>query len=120
MRISLDASSPPFTRRGRDEVQADGDAAGQAGGGLEESRHLRVRGPVLNAGPSHGPSLAAVRGGVHGGGVHLLLHRAGRSVQVPARRAAERDEAAVTAWKEKTWPVIKDGLGPGCLAGLRR
>jgi transposase len=40
-------------------------------------------------------------------GVHVLLHRAGWSVQVPARRAAERDEAAVTAWKEETWPVIK-------------
>ena len=41
------------------------------------------------------------------GGVHVLLHRMGWSVQVPARRAAERDEAAVTAWKEETWPVIK-------------
>jgi putative transposase len=40
-------------------------------------------------------------------GVHVLLHRMGWSVQVPARRAAERDEAAVTAWKEETWPVIK-------------
>jgi transposase len=40
-------------------------------------------------------------------GVHVLLHRAGWSVQVPARRAAERDEAAVTAWREDTWPVIK-------------
>jgi transposase len=41
------------------------------------------------------------------GGVHVLLHRMGWSVQVPARRAAERDEAAVAAWKEETWPVIK-------------
>jgi transposase len=40
-------------------------------------------------------------------GVHLLLHRAGWSVQVPARRAAERDEAAVAAWRDETWPVIK-------------
>jgi transposase len=40
-------------------------------------------------------------------GVDLLLHRIGWSVQVPARRAAERDEAAVAAWKEETWPVIK-------------
>jgi putative transposase len=40
-------------------------------------------------------------------GVDLLLHRIGWSVQVPARRAAERDEAAVTAWKQETWPVIK-------------
>jgi hypothetical protein len=31
----------------------------------------------------------------------------GRSVQVPARRAAERDEAAIAAWRRETWPVIK-------------
>src|SRR5271163_4063759 len=40
-------------------------------------------------------------------GVHVLMHRAGWSVQVPARRAAERDDAAVARWKEETWPVIK-------------
>jgi putative transposase len=37
----------------------------------------------------------------------LLLHRLGWSVQVPARRAAERDEAAIAAWKQETWPVVK-------------
>ena len=40
-------------------------------------------------------------------GMDVLLHRAGWSVQVPARRAAERDDAQVGAWKEETWPVIK-------------
>ena len=40
-------------------------------------------------------------------GLDLLLHRIGWSVQVPARRAAERDEAQVTAWREERWPVIK-------------
>jgi transposase len=40
-------------------------------------------------------------------GVDVLLHRIGWSVQVPARRAAERDEAAITAWRQETWPVIK-------------
>ena len=40
-------------------------------------------------------------------GVDLLLHRIGWSVQVPARRAAERDEAKITAWREETWPVVK-------------
>jgi putative transposase len=40
-------------------------------------------------------------------GVDLLLHRIGWSVQVPARQAAERDEAAIAAWKEVSWPVIK-------------
>jgi hypothetical protein len=32
-------------------------------------------------------------------GLDLLLHRIGWSVQVPARRAAERDEAAIAAWR---------------------
>jgi transposase len=40
-------------------------------------------------------------------GVDLLLHRMGWSVQVPARRAAERDEARIAAWREETWPVVK-------------
>ena len=40
-------------------------------------------------------------------GMDLLLHRIGWSVQVPARRAAERDEARVAAWREEAWPVVK-------------
>ncbi len=32
-------------------------------------------------------------------GLDLLLHRLGWSVQVPARQAAERDEAVITAWR---------------------
>jgi transposase len=40
-------------------------------------------------------------------GADLLLHRIGWSVQVPARQAAERDEARITAWREETWPVVK-------------
>jgi putative transposase len=40
-------------------------------------------------------------------GMDVLLHRIGWSVQVPARRAAERDEAAIAAWREETWPVVK-------------
>jgi hypothetical protein len=40
-------------------------------------------------------------------GVDLLLHRLGWSVQVPARRAAERNEQQISAWREETWPEIK-------------
>ena len=40
-------------------------------------------------------------------GMDVLLHRIGWSVQVPARRAAERDEEKVARWREETWPVIK-------------
>jgi hypothetical protein len=39
-------------------------------------------------------------------GLDLLLHRLGWSVQVPARRAAERDEEQISAWREKSWPAI--------------
>ena len=40
-------------------------------------------------------------------GMDVLLHRLGWSVQVPARRAAERDEEKVARWREETWPVVK-------------
>jgi len=40
-------------------------------------------------------------------GMDVLLHRIGWSVQVPARRAAERDEEQIVRWKEETWPVVK-------------
>jgi putative transposase len=39
-------------------------------------------------------------------GLDLLLHRAGWSVQVPARQATERNEERITAWRQETWPVI--------------
>jgi transposase len=41
-------------------------------------------------------------------GVDLLLHRTGWSVQVPARQAAERDEARIAAWREEAWPAVKE------------
>jgi transposase len=41
-------------------------------------------------------------------GVDVLLHRIGWSVQFPARRAAERDEAAIAAWRAEVWPVVKE------------
>jgi transposase len=40
-------------------------------------------------------------------GLDLLLHRLGWSVQVPARRAIERNEERSTAWRPETWPLIK-------------
>jgi transposase len=36
-----------------------------------------------------------------------LLHRFGWSWQKPARRAHERDEAAIQRWVQRTWPRIK-------------
>lgn len=41
-------------------------------------------------------------------GATRLMHRLGFSPQVPTRRVAERDEQAVTAWKEATWAEVKE------------
>ena len=41
-------------------------------------------------------------------GADVLLHRIGWSVQFPARQAAERDEAAIAAWRQEVWPVVKE------------
>jgi transposase len=83
---------------------------------------LRELETVLDAGPATGGweedqcwTLARIAEVVRGrfgadytlAGLDLLLHRIGWSVQVPARQAAERDEAAIAAWREETWPVIK-------------
>jgi transposase len=56
-------------------------------------------------------------------GVCLLLHRMGWSVQVPARRAAERDEEKIAAWRDEQWPVLKGWRrtwAPGSASRTRR
>jgi len=40
--------------------------------------------------------------------ISRLLRKAGYSWQVPTRRAAERDEQAIAAWREEEWPEIKE------------
>lgn len=40
-------------------------------------------------------------------GTSYLLHRIGFTVQVPARRAVERDEAAITTWRTETWAEVR-------------
>ncbi|MEU6325369.1 winged helix-turn-helix domain-containing protein [Streptomyces sp. NPDC047009] len=40
-------------------------------------------------------------------GVAALLKRHGWSCQVPARRAVERDGAAVAGWVKETWPQVE-------------
>ncbi|MBG0825869.1 winged helix-turn-helix domain-containing protein [Planomonospora sp. ID91781] len=40
-------------------------------------------------------------------GVARLLKRHNWSVQVPLRRAVERDEEAIAAWKDEVWPQVK-------------
>jgi transposase len=47
--------------------------------------------------------------GVRYSDVHVwrLLGQMGFSSQKPERRALERDEEAVNAWKKRTWPALK-------------
>ena len=40
-------------------------------------------------------------------GTSYLLHRIGFTPQVPAHRAAERDEAAIAASREVTWVKLR-------------
>ena len=40
-------------------------------------------------------------------GVSYLLHRIGFSPQVPAHRALERDEDAITRWRAETWAKVR-------------
>ncbi|MFL6117037.1 MAG: winged helix-turn-helix domain-containing protein [Catenulispora sp.] len=52
-----------------------------------------------------------------------LMHRLGFTPQRPARRAAQRDEAVVAAWKELTWPEIKSPRPrsvPGCASRTKQ
>lgn len=41
----------------------------------------------------------------------ILRERLGWSRQRPARRAVERDDAAIEAWRKTEWPRIKKALG---------
>jgi len=43
----------------------------------------------------------------HPGHVWRILRRLGWSLQRPARRARERDEAAIEAWKRRRWAQLK-------------
>jgi len=43
----------------------------------------------------------------HRNHVGKLLHKIGWSHQKPERRAVERDEAAIAAWKRSVWPRVK-------------
>ena len=40
-------------------------------------------------------------------GASYLLHRIGFSPQVPVHRAAERDEAAIAAWRAQAWAKVR-------------
>ena len=44
--------------------------------------------------------------GYHPAHVSRLMRQIGWSVQKPRKRASQRDEAQVTAWREETWPAL--------------
>ena len=69
---------------------------------LLDAAHQQLAGPLVVVWDNLNTHVSAAMAGLD-----LLLHRIGRSVQVPARRAAERDEARIAAWREETWPVVK-------------
>jgi transposase len=46
----------------------------------------------------------------HDNHVWWLLRRMGWSCQKPARRAKQRDEAAIERWRKVEWPATKRGL----------
>ena len=52
----------------------------------------------------------------------ILRQRLGWTRQRPARRAVERDDAAIEAWVKRDWPRIKrglDGAAPGSVSRTR-
>jgi transposase len=55
----------------------------------------------------------------HPGHVWYLLRRLNWSLQRPARRARERNEAAIRRWVARRWPAVKKTPGASELARLR-
>ena len=52
-------------------------------------------------------TLFHVRYTLRGTGTSYLLHRMGYTPQVPVRRAAGRDEAAIATWRDVTWVKLR-------------
>jgi transposase len=81
----------------------------------EELRHILLAGPQACGFGTELWTIRRVREtiqrrfGVRYSEVHVwrLLGRLGFSSQKPQKRAKERDEAAMTRWKKRTWPALK-------------
>ncbi|WUA87563.1 winged helix-turn-helix domain-containing protein [Streptomyces pseudovenezuelae] len=90
-----------------------------------------VKGPVAHGWPDQTWTLARIKT-VIGRRFHKsmtlsaiaqMLHRHGFSHQVPARRAVERDQEAVTGWVKVTWPQVETPRrrsGPGSASKTRQ
>jgi transposase len=56
-------------------------------------------------------------------GVWRVLKRMGWSAQIPVRRATQRDEDAIAAWRRHQWPAIKEsraGWARGSVSSTRQ
>jgi transposase len=99
---------------------ATGRPAQLDGGQLEGLRVALLQGALAHGFGTELWTLKRVRSliqrlyGVTFSQVHVwrLLGAMGFSSQKPERRAIERDEAAVLAWKRKTWPALKKSAPP--------
>ncbi|MFE7033130.1 winged helix-turn-helix domain-containing protein [Streptomyces sp. NPDC057621] len=89
-----------------------------------------ARGPVAHGWPDQTWTLARIKTLIGRrfhksmtlSAIAQMLHRHGFSHQVPARRASERDEDAVTGWVKETWARVETPwrrLGPGCASKTR-
>jgi transposase len=45
--------------------------------------------------------------GYHPAHVSRLLRQIGWTLQKPVRRASQRDESKITAWREQDWPALR-------------
>ncbi|MFE5597516.1 winged helix-turn-helix domain-containing protein, partial [Streptomyces sp. NPDC056549] len=83
-----------------------------------------VKGPVAHGWPDQRWTLARIKTLIGRrfqksmtlSGISQMLRRRGWSHQVPARRAVERDEAAVAGWVKDVWPHVeapRRRSGPG-------
>jgi transposase len=104
-------------------------AAGRAGRlpRLDADQLARVEQALLRGATANGfrselwtlPRVAAVIEGVTGVAYHpghvwrILRQQLGWSRQRPARRAVERDDAAIEAWVKQRWPQLKKARSVG-------
>jgi transposase len=117
-RQSVSRWAQALDRRGKEALAK----AGRAGRlpRLSPTQKEQIRAALLQGPEAHGYStnlwtvarvgaLIEEKTGVqyHPGHVWKILRQLGWSSQRPVGRALERDEAAITHWKEKQWPALK-------------
>jgi transposase len=108
-----------WRRDGRDGLRSKGPSGGRCR--LDEARLARLQ-DELDRGPAaHGwvedqrwtlPRITVLIARLFHvryteRGVSYLLHRIGWTPQVPVHRAAERDEAAIAAWRTEKWSRVR-------------